>query len=71
MCVKNQDIPVFSRRERIAFRKLNMEVVKYENLKTGSILRCSFEKKAPTGIYVTTPITDFKDNIFISHQVKY
>lgn len=71
MCIKNQGVPVLSRRERIAFEKLNIDVPKYKDLKVGSILRCSFEQKAPTGIYVTTPIADFKENIFISHQVKF
>ncbi|XP_044266223.1 protein RRP5 homolog [Tribolium madens] len=69
LCIKNSTItPVMSRREFIELSKHSNKIPKYRDLKKGMFLRCSFEGDAHEGIYVSTPIRDYYEKIFVGND---
>ncbi|KAJ3655566.1 hypothetical protein Zmor_014689 [Zophobas morio] len=66
LCINNRNsAPIMSRRESLAYKKHSLKTYKLRQLKKNMILRCSFEENSQTGIYVSAPIKDYSEKIFI------
>ncbi|XP_044752807.1 protein RRP5 homolog [Coccinella septempunctata] len=59
---------VLSRREAIAYERCDFKVPKFQNIKKNTILRCSVESVEENGIFVSSPIKNFKKNIFVPNK---
>nr|XP_015835283.1 PREDICTED: protein RRP5 homolog isoform X2 [Tribolium castaneum] len=74
ICIKNSGVaPVMSRREFIELKnqtsnKHANKIPKYRHLRKGAFLRCSFEGVGDGGIYVSSPIQDYHENIFVAND---
>ncbi|KAK9872990.1 hypothetical protein WA026_020337 [Henosepilachna vigintioctopunctata] len=57
-----------SRREAIAYERCDLAVPKFQNIRKGTLLRCSVESIEELGIFVTSPIKNFNKKIFVNKK---
>ncbi|KAJ8954403.1 hypothetical protein NQ318_011077 [Aromia moschata] len=65
ICINNKSQPpILSRREGLIFNKKN-RIMKFSNVKQGTLLRCSYISNCKAGIYVLPLLADYSENILI------